>query len=137
MSFPFGPPQGFPAGGGGNQPVKVATGTATSTTVHGTFNYFNGATPSADSAYWYSLTLPVPSGANNLVFIEASVGANEYATIASPLGYVWQGYAASSALDTYGNYALASGADLSLTTASIVLPASASGSVYYFSVYYQ
>lgn len=79
----------------------------------------------------------MPSAATDLIFIEASVHASEYATIASPLGYVWQGTSASLALDTYGNYALASGADLSLTTAGIVLPSSQPGSVYYYSVYYQ
>lgn len=54
MSFPFSPPQGFPSGGG-NQPVKVATGTVASSSSTSTFIELGGTSTSVYSA---SITPP-------------------------------------------------------------------------------
>lgn len=129
MGFNFAPPQGYPGGGSATQPVKVATGSATSSTSTASFILVGGT-----SAGSYSLSLPVPSGASNLVVILANDGT--ITTVASPSGYVYNAISSGLAASE-GNYIWEAGGALSLTTASIVIPAQESGSVYDYAVYYQ
>ena len=145
MGFDFSPPQGYP-GGGGSQPVKVATGTGTSSRVAGSFTRYGEIVfPN------YPLTITPPAGITTLIAVRAMVESDAVdstsipdAEFASPLGYADGltesilasiNYADSTASIFQVN--CIAGGLLSLTTSSIVIPVATAAAVYQYAVYYQ
>ena len=144
MGFEFPPPQGYP-GGGGSQPVKVATGTVTSSSAQGTFRLYGVTSINA-----FLLTITPPAGITTLIAVRAiTVSAAAHVTeipeveFASPLGYA-DGLTESilaSMNKAYSTtliyqYNFIAGGLLSLTTSSIVIPVITTDS-YQYAVYYQ
>ncbi len=142
------PSNSIPAGnytGGSVAAIKVASGTATSSGTASTFVEYGGAAAGG----FYPVTIPVPSGANQIIGISMTVGlAVPEATVnpaagtgtvyASPLGYA-DGAASTvlavlMAADTY--LSVIAGSPLSLTTSSIVLPTYSASTTCYYTVYY-
>ena len=144
VGFDFSPPQGYP-GGGGSQPVKVATGTVTSSSAQGTFRTYGGIYMNA-----YLLTITPPAGITTLIAVRATVesAAADGTTIpeaefASPLGYadgLTESILASNntahSTTLIFQYNFVAGGLLSLTTSSIVIPVITTDS-YQYAVYYQ
>ena len=144
MSFPFAPPQGYPSSGGSALPVKVATGTVTSSIVTSTFILVGGS-----SASFRSVSIIPPSNANKIIAIR--VGTNQIngstvltPAVAIPLGYADGANSSSLATVTTPSstsdinlYSFESGGSLVITTASIVIPIGSVGAIFDYSLYYQ
>ena len=143
MSFPFAPPQGYP-GGSASQPVKVATGTVTSSSGTVAFTLVGGTSYSA-----HSLTITPPSNATTIVAVRATHGkinstSSNFPGLAIPMGYADGENSTSLATITLPDsttaiytYSFESGGSLVLTVSSIVIPIGSAGALYYYAVYYQ
>lgn len=134
----FQPGQSIPVGyysGGSVAGIKTAFGQVTSSSATATFNLVGGGTTSQ-----YTLTVPVPNGANAIVAVVAylvSRNASGYwTTLATPLGGL-NGVAACLAYQASNSVAIGSGASLQISSAGIVIPEQGfSSTAFYYTVFY-
>lgn len=132
--------------------VKIATGTATSTTAYGSFTEYGGTVVTSALT---ELSIPVPNGANGIIAVFAQGSAMGvppqgiysgnpagYDMIfASPQGYA-QGASSPTILEQIWSsnigrvYGMIAGGNLSIGTGSIVLAAGQQGGTYYYTVLY-
>ena len=125
----------FGVAGSYTTPIKVASGSATSGTTAATF--YNPQGSQITSPTLYELSVPVPTGARQIIGVFILSGWN--VAFFCPLGNVGNqgtsnlGYMDSVA--TYGTY-FGTGGALSLTTTAIVVPAYYSASTYDYTVIY-
>lgn len=133
MSFAFGPPQGPPTSSVAGS-AQVSTSTVTASTSDDTF--FN--TSGTGVGYTYGV-IAVPAGAARLFAVAAVSVTNPGQVLwASPLGYA--DGSTSTCLAVNNDAPLyrpwVAGGDLSLTTSSILVPLSGSGSTWDVAVIY-
>lgn len=125
-------------------PVKVATGTVTSSSGTSTFILVGGA-----SASFHSVSIIPPSNANKIIAIRVGTNLINGSTVVAPALAIPLGYAdganssslatattPSSTSDIILN-SFESGGSLVITTASIVIPVGGGGYGYDYSLYYQ
>jgi hypothetical protein len=136
-------------GGGTVKPIRVATGTVTSSSSTEGFYLYGGS-----EAFGNALTIPVPSGAQFIIMVTwifdpatdpptSNLGAVASGW-ATPLGYADGATSTVLAVSQFGGSgatsAFISGGSLSLTTSSIVVPSQVSSNdpsvPAYYSVYY-
>lgn len=102
-------------GGGSVAPIKVAYGSVTSSAATASFLDLSGATTNTASA-----TIPVPSGAQQIIAVLAYDTGTNIRTYGTPLGYA--DGATASVLAMSGDVQIVAGDSLQLSTSGIVIP---------------